>query len=300
MSNPPSDTFFTQSPNWQWLIIFYLFLGGIAGGLSFLSALLDLFGRPEDRRTARIGHLIAPWLMAVCIVLLTVDLDRPSRFFHMLVQSNNIPKPMFKYWSPMSFGVWGVSAFGIVSAIVFLGVLAEMGVLPKQLRVLHEGPLGMVLTALSGLAGIFVAGYTGVLLAATNRPLWADTKLLGILLLFSGVSAATAVLLLAGLRVSHPGTRHWLSWVDLWISLLELLVIVVIAVSIWSVTKELFNGGYGWLFLIGTVLLGILVPVALHLRPRLLGPITVPSAAVLAIAGSFILRTVVVLASEAK
>lgn len=300
MSNPPSDTFFTQSPHWHWMIIFYFFLGGIAGGLSFLSALLDLFGRPEDRRTARIGHLIAPWLMAVCTVLLIADLDRPSRFLNMIFEANNPPTPMFKYWSPMSFGAWGVGAFSVLSGLVFLGVIAEMGLLPKVFRNLHEGPLGMVLTALSGLAGIFVAGYTGVLVAVTNRPLWADTKLLGILFLFSGVSAAAAVLLLAGLRTSAPGTRHWLSWMDLWVSLLELLIIVIIAVSIWSVTKSVFDGGWGWLFLIGTVLLGILVPVALHMRPRLLGPVTVPSAAVLVIAGSFILRTVVVLASEAK
>ena len=55
----PSDTFVTASPEWGWLVIFYFFFGGIAGGSYAIAALIHLFGAPEDRPLARIGYYIA-------------------------------------------------------------------------------------------------------------------------------------------------------------------------------------------------------------------------------------------------
>ena len=43
-----------------------------------------------------------------------VDLGRPERFWHMMIQSETF-RPMFKWWSPMSAGSWGLSAFGAFS-----------------------------------------------------------------------------------------------------------------------------------------------------------------------------------------
>ena len=66
-----------------------------------------------------------------------------------------------------------------------------------------------------GILGFFVAGYTGVLLSVTNRPLWADTDLLGLLFLFSAASTAAAALILLGLwRGAAPSVVHWLSQLD--------------------------------------------------------------------------------------
>ena len=48
-----------RRPDWGWLIVFYFFFGGLAGGCYFLAALIDLFGRPEDRPLARLGYYIA-------------------------------------------------------------------------------------------------------------------------------------------------------------------------------------------------------------------------------------------------
>ena len=44
--------------------------------------------------------------------------------------------------------------------------------------------------------GLFIAGYTGVLLAVSNQPVWSDTWTLGGLFLASGLSSAAAVLML--------------------------------------------------------------------------------------------------------
>ncbi len=57
MNGIPSSTYFSAPPDWGWLIVFYFFFGGLAGGCYFLAALIDLFGRPEDRPLARLGYL---------------------------------------------------------------------------------------------------------------------------------------------------------------------------------------------------------------------------------------------------
>src|SRR5688500_7706851 len=96
-----SDTFFTASPHWTWWIIFYFFIGGIAGTAFLLASLLHLFARPTDRPLARLGYYVAFIGAVISGILLTLDLIRPLRFWHMLIESNT-GAPMFKSWVPMS------------------------------------------------------------------------------------------------------------------------------------------------------------------------------------------------------
>ena len=296
--DPPSDTFYTVSSEWGLLVVVYLFLGGIAGGAGFLGGMLHLFGAPQDRPMARIAFVVAFAAIALSAPLLIIDLNRPDRFWHMFLQSEN-GGLMFKWWSPISYGAWGVNAFSAVATLAAIGAIAHWGVLPRALRGLVEGTIGRIIAALTGLGGLFVAGYTGLLLAYTNRPLWGDTTLLGLLFLLSGVSAAAALLTLIGRRRAHPASVHWLGQLDAWSTVLELATLAILAVSLGGVAREVWGNGWGVLLVVGVVLLGLLVPLALHLRPRLLGRMSVPSAAALVLLGSFLLRTVIVLSSEA-
>ena len=72
----PSDTFYTLSPEWGWIVVVYFFLGGLAGGAAFLAAMLDLLGRPGDRPMARLGYLIAFAATVVAGPLLIMDSNR--------------------------------------------------------------------------------------------------------------------------------------------------------------------------------------------------------------------------------
>ena len=289
----PSDTFFTQAPEWTWLVILYFFFGGIAGGSYFIAALIDLFGSELDRPLARLGYLVAFPAVLLCGPLLIVDLKRPERFWHMLVQSER-GLPMFKVWSPMSAGSWALLLFGFFAFVSFLGAL---GVLPF----VRLAPLRQIVAFLGSLLGFFLASYTGVLLAVTNRPIWADTNLLGLLFLFSAASTSAALLILLGRgrRGVLPETLHRLETMDSWAMLVELVVLIAVAVSLGAVAK-VWVSAWGFAFLVGVVLIGILVPLLLHWRPRTFGSAAIPAAAVLALVGGFILRAVIVLSSEAS
>ena len=124
MNPAPSSTWFTTGPHWAWFIVLYFFIGGLAGGCYFLSALIDLFYRREDRPLARLGYYIAFPCVALSGLLLLADLGRPLRFWHMMIESNTY-RPMFKYWSPMSTGVWALLIFGLFTFLSFLAALAE-------------------------------------------------------------------------------------------------------------------------------------------------------------------------------
>jgi formate-dependent nitrite reductase membrane component NrfD len=290
-----SDTFFSAAPDWTWFIIPYFFIGGLAGGAYFLAAALDWFGRPEDRPVVRTGYDVAAVGAIASGVLLTVDLGKPLRFWHMLFQSENFPAIMFKAWSPISFGAWAILLFGLFAVLSALGTRSEEGRLRNAaLRaiggVMQGRGLAKLVAGVGGLLGLFVAAYTGVLLTVTNRPIWADSPWLGALFLVSGASTgAAALILLAPARGATEQSLRWLSTFDTRALVVELLVLVAFVASLWSI-RGVWLSFWGFLLLVGVVGFGILAPLRMHGRPA--------QAAKLVLLGGFLLRVATILASE--
>jgi protein NrfD len=297
-----SDTFFTSSPHWTWWIIFYFFVGGIAGTAFFLAALLDLFGRPADRPLVRLGYYVAFAGALISGFLLTVDLNRPERFWHMLIQSNT-GAPMFKSWVPMSVGSWGLLLFSLFAFLGALGALGEERQSPRLLqsapvRVLRRRGPSVAIAVLGSIFGLFLAGYTGVLLAVTNRPIWADSTLLGLLFLVSGASTGAAALILLGIwrRAGHPASLAWLDWFDKRVLLIELLVLIVFLVSLGSVAR-VFISWWGLALLLGVVGIGIVGPLLLGRKGSSATPSHLVRSASMVLLGGFLLRVVVLMSS---
>ena len=289
-----SDTFFSGAPHWTWFIIPYFFVGGLAGGAYFLAAVLDWFGRPEDRPVVRTGYDIAAVGAILSGLLLTIDLGRPLRFWHMLFQSENFPALMFKGWSPISFGAWAILLFGLFSVLSALGARAEAGRLQMPaLRAVGgvvKGGVAKLVGGVGGLLGLFIAGYTGILLSVTNRPIWADSPWLGALFVASGVSTgAAALILLSPGRGATERSLGWLSSFDTKALVVELLVL---AAFIWSLgpINRVWVSFWGLLLLVGVVGFGILAPLRMHAKPA--------PAAKLVLLGGFLLRLATMLASE--
>jgi formate-dependent nitrite reductase membrane component NrfD len=303
MNAVPSSTYFTVAPDWGWLVILYFFFGGLAGGSYFLAVLIDFFGRPEDRPLARLGYYISFPCMVISGLLLIIDLYRPERFWHMLIESHTF-QPMFKPWSPMSVGSWAILIFGIFSFLSFLSALAEddrwrWWRWPAARRLRPPDRLGAVFSVIGGLLGLFVAGYTGVLLAVTNRPIWSDSPLLGMLFTVSAASISAAAMILLAQRYGWITPGWWsLHRMDAWFIVLELIVLVAFLISLGPVFRAWLNA-WGVLLLLGVVVLGILLPLTLYWRRDWLGDRNVTAAAALVLVGGFILRMVIVFSSEA-
>jgi protein NrfD len=299
MNEVPSSTFFSAPPHWGSLIALYFFIGGLAGGCYFLAALIDVFGRPEDRRLARLGYYISFPCILLSGFLLTVDLYRPERFWHMLIQSNTY-RPMLKLWSPMSVGSWALMVFGAFSFISFLLALAEEEPArwPALRRLRVSRRIHSVVAIIGAIPGLYVAGYTGVLLAVTNRPIWSDTPLLGMLFVVSATSTSIALMYLLARR------RGWttpaladLQRMDDWVLLLELLVLIAVMISLGPVLRAWLNA-WGLLLLAG-VIVGVIVPLAISWRARWLPRVDLATASILVLVGGFLLRVIIVFSAEA-
>ena len=307
MNGVPSSTWFTTAPHWQWYIVLYFFIGGLAGGCYFLAAVIDLFGRRADRPLARLGYYVAFPAVLVSGLLLTIDLSRPLRFWHMLIERNT-GEPMFKYWSPMSIGSWALLIFGAFTFVSFLAALADDDRVRSPFLRRWQWPAarglrapslpGRIVAVLGGIAGFYVAGYTGILLAVTNRPIWSDTTLLGMLFVVSAASTSAALLILLAPRAGGqlPGLADLLRF-DVWMIVLELVVLAAVVVSLGPVLQAWLNA-WGVLLVVGVVILGLVTPLALSFRGRHIATANATIAAVLVLIGGFLLRVVIVLSSE--
>ena len=292
----PSDTFYTSPPHFRWWIILYFFIGGISGGALLVASLLRLFGTREDSHFIRLGVYISFVGCVVSGILLTVDLGVPLRFWHMLVQ-NNTGRPMFKWWSPMSAGAWGLLVFGFFSFLATIRALWDDKRLTwSTLEYLERGPIN-TFGAIGGiLGGLFLAGYTGVLLSVTNRPIWADSSWLGLLFLLSGISTSVAAMLLVARwqNVRIASTEERLKRFDRIALILELVVLVAFLVSLGAVARAFLNA-YGVLLLLGVIGVGILMPLRMA---RDAASHNVATASILVLFGGFVLRVVVLLGSD--
>src|SRR5262249_49085090 len=146
--------------------------------------------------------------------------------------------------------------------------------------------------------GLFLAGYTGVLLSVSNQPIWSDTWALGGLFLASGLSvAAAAVGLLARLRSDGgDAAEAKLSRVGGWFIVLELALLAVFFLTLGGAGAPLMAPRF--LVLWALVAVGTLLPLAIHLRSG--GRGTWPAlASVLVLVGGFALRMAVVFAAQA-
>ena len=286
------STFFTASPHWRWLIVAYFFCGGIAGGSYFLATLLDLFGK--DRRLVQLGYLIAFPTVVLCGLVLTVDLGRPERFWHMLIQSETF-HPMLKTYSPMSAGAWVLLAFSGCAFLSFAAVLAERGWLRwPVLRALSPTAfVGRLVTVVGTVLGLYLAGYTGVLLSVTNRPIWADTTLLGVTFLVSAASTSAALLVLFG--AWNGVSRDGLDALERFDGRVLVLELFAIAALIASLGRIAIVGLSGWGVLLAAMVLGgIVVPLVLQARPATRGSL----GPALVLLGGLVFRALIIFSSD--
>lgn len=292
-------------PHWEWFYIaMYFYVGGVSAGAYFIGSLAELFGGEKHREISRIAYYIAFPLICVTPVLLIADLGRPLRFWHLFFYTKD-GVPYVNWQSPLSVGSWALMVYGGFSLLSFLDNLVSEGRLKSAPFVKFYNRMPRkIYSVLGSAAGFFVAGYTGVLLNITARPLWAATDpLLGALFIASGAStgAAAIVLAMTWQKTASGGMFERLQSFDRTSMIFELALIVLMIIVAGRYAAPLFLSWYGLLFWTGTVLLGILAPLWLHKKGGLPGikvadPVML--SAVLALFGGAILRIALVQAGQ--
>lgn len=296
---------------WGFLIVVYLFLGGLGAGCLVLSAIATFAGRQQRyTRIAHAGALVAPIPVMLGTALLVFDLGRPFFFWKLFTA--------FAPESPMWIGTWLLTVFTLVS-LAFANLH-----LPAAHQVWR--PAGAArwryrLAAVGLPTGIAVGIYTGVLLGAVPaRPFW-NTPMVAQLFLFSALSTAAALLMIVAPRIGDASAdsaaedRTLLLSADVVLILLELLIIAPYIIhgqlSTESARQSLalvLGGSFTWPFWLGVVALGLLAPLAIeawHLAPALMGRPHGPAhrwmdltVATLVLCGGFLLRWVFVYAGQ--
>jgi polysulfide reductase chain C len=304
---------FVRSPEWTWYILFYFFLAGLSGGSYLIATLLRLRGEPADEPAARLGFYAAFPPMVIAPILLTLDLTQPLRFWHMLWNTTPGEAGLnFKYWSPMSVGVWALVVFGAIATVSFVEVLVRdrvirLPIADRAVRLL-DGRRGKVFNAVGAVFGLFIAGYTGVLLAVSNQPVWSDTWALGGLFLASGLAGSAALLmLLIRYRPAARASSGMLELSERMYALLELALIVVFVLTLIPAGTLGEAFGFPWLLLWLVAFAGLLPGLGPLVTARLAvtadGAVTVPlarpavaavAAPILVLAGVLALRAAII------
>jgi formate-dependent nitrite reductase membrane component NrfD len=156
--------------------------------------------------------------------------------------------------------------------------------------------LGRAFTTVGALFGLFLAGYTGVLLSVSSQPIWSDTWALGGLFLASGLSVATAAIeLLARMRPDGGQGEGKLWRADRFFIVLELALLVLFFVSLGAMGGRFLEPR--WLALWAIELAGTVVPLGI----RMAAPVArAPGvfASLLVLLGGLALRIVVIFAAQ--
>jgi formate-dependent nitrite reductase membrane component NrfD len=297
--------FETHIPHWEWYYIaLYFYIGGVSAGAYFVASLAELFGGEKQEEVSRIGFTIAFWVILATPVLLIADLGKPERFWHLFFYIKD-GVPYINWQSPLSVGSWALMAYSGFASLSYMDVLISEGKLKwAPFRRFYSRFPRKIYALVGSAAGFFVAGYTGVLLNITARPLWeATSPLLGSLFIASGAStgAAAITLVLMRQKIANGDIFERLQSFDRIAMALELALIVIMLIIAGSYAAPLLFTWYGGLFWIGTVGLGIIVPLWLHRYGRLPKMMLANPAmlsAVLVLVGGALLRICLVQAGQ--
>ena len=269
-----------KEPVWEWVIPLYYYVGGAAGAALAIGAAaqLDRSGKLDD--LIRRCHWTGIIGTALSAGLLTYDLGRPARFLHML--------RVFRPTSPMNMGVWilcGASPAAMTAALF----TRRPGI---------WGRIGDCSGIASGVFGLGLATYTGVVLGNTAIPLWQQSR--SVLPILFGASAMASVGSMFDLLVEDRRARRITYTFGTIGRVAELAAGAVMqrqAAAVPAVGQPLKSGAGGALWKAATALTaGSLLAAVLPMRPRNKRM----AAGVLGILGSLLMRYAVAQAGVAS
>jgi len=255
------ETYYGQSsvkPSpFEWKVALYVYVAGPAGSSQIIATLADRLGDERDETIVRNGRTLALVGAAIGAPLLIIDLKTPERFYNML--------RIYRTSSPMSFGSYILTGFGLTSGLVALGHL--MG---ERRRDGSRSPMRRAADMAQVPAAFLGAGmstYTAAMLSATSTPLWAASpRAMAVQFGTSSMATAAAALSLGEQIAGNPENCRRLDGLAA-ISAASELVASALAERRHhevGVGETLREGPVGTSYKAGALALGLGVPLACH------------------------------------
>jgi hypothetical protein len=220
-----------------------VFLHDLGLGIFLVATVGWLVSPARFADLARIGWPVAFGIVGVDMLLLLWDLGDWTRFFHMF--------RVFKPGTPMSLGVWSLSAFlGALTLPALWGALATVGLAPG------ETPLAVRALALLALPlAVPAAIYKGAVFSITSQPGWRDARWT------SAAFGVSAVLLGATALLPVAAASGFPSAGALWRMIPPLLLLDIAVQAAWEVELRHRRGrALPWVARIAAMLLALLAP----------------------------------------
>ena len=171
---------------WEPPIALYLFLGGLAGGILFLSAIFNSFVIPGYGEIFAFPVLIALICVAIGCVFLIIDLGQPGVFWRVWTTATSIIK-------------WGATFLVIAAVFALLYLLAFL----DQAWPIFGGLSQFLLPAadffliVAGFFGLCIMMYTGIMLSTLKAHAFWATPALPVLFTISAISTGCAAIVLS-------------------------------------------------------------------------------------------------------
>lgn len=287
--------------NWRWEVVLYLWLAGIAGGAYLAAFAADRFSGGRYRELVRMATYLAVILAGLGALSLILELGRMERFWHIFTRFNLVTaygQPL----QPMSMGSWILLFFTIAGAVRIAGWWTKA--LGRRVMAILE----WVTLVLAGLLIL----YTGVLLSATNQPLWRDSPVIEAVFVSSAVATGLAALILLGLSgVGEAVSSEAMARLRrVMVVVIVLQMVALAGFLVWlsaagpaaaQAVAVIITGSLGLAFWLGLVILGLLVPLGIEIwawRGARMPQAMVILSSALVLLGGLVLRAVVVFGGQ--
>ncbi len=256
---------------WGFQIATYLFLGGLGGGILFLTWVMSAFVFPDLDLTQAfmLPNFIALLAIVLGLFFLVEELGQPPVFYRAYVTATSIIK-------------WGAVLLTIASFGSLFWLLGNWSPETPVLGFLSVfnffGALSPFWLGAAGLAGFGIMVYTGVMLSTLKAHAFWSTPVLPVLFTISALSTACAAIMLS--MCGWPGVAdaaavegahkvHELIHIcDIVLVFAEITVLLIMVLSFLGagnrtqqrVAQRWVKGSYAGWFWIGMICIGLVIP----------------------------------------
>jgi molybdopterin-containing oxidoreductase family membrane subunit len=254
---------------WGLWVTMYLFLAGIAAGSYMLATFEYLFNIPLFKGVGKSALWAGLVTMPGALASIGMDLGHMERIIKVYLQPN--------FSSLLAQMVWGYTLFLVIVALSLWLAFGH-----------KEGnPVGLLFRAVLwvGLVmAVFLSGGVGALLGVNaSRPYWSIGLLSVQFPIYAFASGVSIMMIVVGWFLYFKDTQqrekllYWLGWVAIGLSLAKTYILWAYLSQGWysnlpgviEPIRQILFGPYWWYFWIIQIAIGTLIPLFIHLTPKL-------------------------------